>query len=113
MIEPRLLKRLETKKAQLDELRPLPTAAIKRLRDEIRVRLGAQEHINHIFHMLHSCKKKTLFGKSVFSLGFISFLQDDPLEHLFQNLALQILDWKLVLQHQIRESVNQTPKLDS
>ena len=37
MIEPRLLKRLETKKAQLDELRPLPTAAIKRLRDEILI----------------------------------------------------------------------------
>ena len=37
MIEPRLLKRLETKKAQLDELRPLPTAAINRLRDEILI----------------------------------------------------------------------------
>lgn len=37
MIEPRLLKRLETKKAQLDELRPLPAAAIKRLREDILV----------------------------------------------------------------------------
>jgi Fic family protein len=37
MIEPRLLKRLVTKKAQLDGLRPLPTAAINRLRDEILV----------------------------------------------------------------------------
>lgn len=35
MIEPLLIKRLETKKAQLDELRPLPAAAINRLRDEI------------------------------------------------------------------------------
>jgi Fic family protein len=37
MIEPRLLKRLEIKKAQLDGLRPLPTAAINRLRDEILI----------------------------------------------------------------------------
>ena len=37
MIEPRLQKRLESKKAQLDELRPLPTAAINRLRDEILI----------------------------------------------------------------------------
>lgn len=37
MIEPRLQKRLERKKAQLDELRPLPTAAINRLRDEILI----------------------------------------------------------------------------
>ncbi len=37
MIEPRLQKRLETKKAQLDALRPLPTAAIHRLREEILV----------------------------------------------------------------------------
>ncbi len=37
MIETRLLKRLETKKAQLDGLRPLPTAAINRLRDEILI----------------------------------------------------------------------------
>ena len=31
MIEPRLLKRLETKKDQLDGFRPLPAAAINRL----------------------------------------------------------------------------------
>jgi Fic family protein len=37
MIEPRLLKRLEIKKAQLDELHPLPTAAINHLRDEILI----------------------------------------------------------------------------
>ena len=37
MIETRLLKRLETKKDQLDELCPLPTAAINRLRDEILI----------------------------------------------------------------------------
>jgi len=37
MIEPRLLNRLVTKKAQLDELRPLPAAAINRLRDEILI----------------------------------------------------------------------------
>ena len=37
MIEPRLLKRLETKKAQLDGFRPLPAAAINRLRDEILI----------------------------------------------------------------------------
>jgi len=37
MIEPRLLKRLETKKVQLDGLRPLPTAPINRLRDEILI----------------------------------------------------------------------------
>jgi Fic family protein len=35
MIEARLFKRLETKKAQLDGLRPLPVAAVNRLRDEI------------------------------------------------------------------------------
>jgi Fic family protein len=37
MIESRLLKRLEAKKAQLDGLRPLPVAAINRLRDEILI----------------------------------------------------------------------------
>lgn len=37
MIESRLLKRLETKKAQLDGLRPLPVAAVNRLRDEILI----------------------------------------------------------------------------
>lgn len=37
MIEARLLKRLETKKAQLDGLRPLPATAINRLRDEILI----------------------------------------------------------------------------
>ncbi len=37
MIESRLLKRLGKKKDQLDELRPLPTAAINRLRDEILI----------------------------------------------------------------------------
>ena len=37
MIEPRLLKRLEAKKAQLDNLRPLPTASISRLRNEILI----------------------------------------------------------------------------
>lgn len=37
MIESRLLKRLEAKKAQLDKLRPLPTASISRLRDEILI----------------------------------------------------------------------------
>ncbi|MGD0879890.1 MAG: Fic family protein [Anaerolineales bacterium] len=38
MIEPRLLKRLKAKKAQLDKLRPLPTASISRLRDEILIK---------------------------------------------------------------------------
>lgn len=37
MLESRLLKRLEMKKAQLDGLRPLPVAAVNRLRDEILV----------------------------------------------------------------------------
>ena len=37
MIESRLLERLETKKAQLDELRPLPDVAVNRLRGEILV----------------------------------------------------------------------------
>jgi Fic family protein len=37
MIEARLLKRLEMKKAQLDGFRPLPAAAINRLRDEILI----------------------------------------------------------------------------
>ena len=37
MLEPRLLSRIEQKKAQLDLLRPLPGAAIARLRDQILV----------------------------------------------------------------------------
>jgi len=37
MIEARLLKRLDLKKARLDDLRPLPVAAVNRLRDEILV----------------------------------------------------------------------------
>ncbi len=37
MIEPRLLKRLDTKKRQLDSLRPLPAAAINRLKEQILV----------------------------------------------------------------------------
>ena len=37
MIEPRLFKRLEMKKAQLDKLRPLPVAIVNRLREEILV----------------------------------------------------------------------------
>jgi Fic family protein len=37
MIESRLLKRLEAKKAQLDQLRPLPAASINRLRNEILI----------------------------------------------------------------------------
>ncbi|NPV57080.1 MAG: Fic family protein [Anaerolineae bacterium] len=37
MIEVRLLERLEAKKAQLDGLRPLPVAAVNRLRDEILI----------------------------------------------------------------------------
>lgn len=37
MIKPRLLKRLEAKKDQLDKLRPFPTASIHRLRDEILI----------------------------------------------------------------------------
>ena len=37
MIEHRLLKRLDTKKTQLDGLRPLPVAAINRLRDGILI----------------------------------------------------------------------------
>jgi Fic family protein len=36
-VEVRLLKRLEIKKAQLDGLRPLPVAAVNRLRDEILI----------------------------------------------------------------------------
>ena len=37
MIEPRLLDRLERKKAQLDALRPLPTAAVRRLNEQLTV----------------------------------------------------------------------------
>jgi len=37
MIEPRLLARIEHKKEQLDRLRPLPAAAVTRLRDQILV----------------------------------------------------------------------------
>ncbi len=37
MIETRLLKRLEAKKAQLDQYRPLPAALLKRLREEIQI----------------------------------------------------------------------------
>jgi Fic family protein len=37
MIEPRLLLRLEQKKAQLDELRPLPAAAIRRLEEQLTI----------------------------------------------------------------------------
>jgi len=37
MIDQRLLARIENKKAQLDQLRPLPAAAIARLRDQILV----------------------------------------------------------------------------
>jgi Fic family protein len=37
MIEARLLKRLETKKAQLDALRPLPVAEVNRLREKILI----------------------------------------------------------------------------
>lgn len=37
MIEPRLLSRIEHKKEQLDGLRPLPAAAVTRLRDQILV----------------------------------------------------------------------------
>jgi len=37
MIDPRLFKRLEAKKAQLDGLRPLPVASVNSLRDEILV----------------------------------------------------------------------------
>ncbi len=37
MIEARLLKRLETKKARLDSLRPLPATAVNRLREEILI----------------------------------------------------------------------------
>jgi Fic family protein len=37
MLDPRLLARLDQKKAQLDTLRPLPTAAIARLKEQIRV----------------------------------------------------------------------------
>lgn len=37
MIEPRLLTRIENKKAQLNGLRPLPAAAVSRLRDQILV----------------------------------------------------------------------------
>jgi Fic family protein len=36
-METRLLKRLEAKKARLDKLRPIPTASISRLRDEILI----------------------------------------------------------------------------
>ena len=37
MLEPRLLARIENKKAQMDRLRPLPGAAVARLRDQILV----------------------------------------------------------------------------
>jgi Fic family protein len=37
MIEPRLLARLERKKAQLDELRPLPAAAVRRLEEQLTI----------------------------------------------------------------------------
>jgi Fic family protein len=37
MIDPRLLKRLEAKKAHLDGLRPLPVASVNSLRDEILI----------------------------------------------------------------------------
>jgi Fic family protein len=37
MIEPRLLTRLERKKAQLDELRPLPAAAVRRLEEQLTI----------------------------------------------------------------------------
>lgn len=37
MIEPRLLARLEQKKAQLDALRPLPAAAIRRLEEQMTI----------------------------------------------------------------------------
>jgi Fic family protein len=37
MLEPRLLARLEKKKAQLDALRPLPAAAVARLKEQITV----------------------------------------------------------------------------
>jgi Fic family protein len=37
MIEPRLLARLDQKKAQLDALRPLPDAAVRRLRQQLTV----------------------------------------------------------------------------
>jgi Fic family protein len=36
-MEARLLKRLEIKKTQLDDLRPLPAAAVNRLRDQILI----------------------------------------------------------------------------
>jgi Fic family protein len=37
MLESRLLERLDTKKSQLDELRPLPLAAVNRLKEQILV----------------------------------------------------------------------------
>ena len=37
MLEPRLLKRLDAKKRQLEAMRPLPTAAVKRLKEQILV----------------------------------------------------------------------------
>lgn len=37
MLDPRLLARLEHKKAQLDALRPLPAAAVARLKEQITV----------------------------------------------------------------------------
>jgi Fic family protein len=37
MIEPRLLARLEQKKAQLDGLRPLPAAAVRRLEEQLTI----------------------------------------------------------------------------
>ena len=37
MLEPRLLSRIENKKTQLDQLRPLPGPAVARLREQILV----------------------------------------------------------------------------
>ena len=37
MLEPRLLSRLEKKKNQLDALRPLPAAAVNRLREQLNL----------------------------------------------------------------------------
>ena len=37
MLQPRLLARLQQKKAQLDALRPLPEAAVRRLNDQLAV----------------------------------------------------------------------------
>ena len=54
MIEVRLLKRLETKKAQLDELRPLPVAAINHLRDEILIEWIYNSNAIVYAHRLHA-----------------------------------------------------------